>query len=264
MPDAPLTMPAILSVDWASYAPDLITAALRTLQFTVAGFLGATLLGAALALMRVSSSRGLRAPALVFTEIFKNVPLLTTIFVVYYGLASVDLRLGAFASGVISMVIFYGAYLSEIYRGALLGISRGQYEASDALGLSKAHGFFSVILPQAVRLALPGTATMLVDLLKATSLFVTIAGGELMATGQFITSVTFRPLEVYVVVGIIYFLMCFPLSRLTLALEGRLNRGEPLSPRRRQFLQRARQRMDRDMDRDIDTHATTQEVGHGA
>jgi polar amino acid transport system permease protein len=137
-------------------------------------------------------------------------------------------------------VIFYAAYLSEIFRSALGGVHAGQREGAQALGMSRMRTFRTVVLPQAVRLALPGTSTMLVDLLKSTSLLVTIAAGELMSQAQLIASETFRAMEVYLVIAALYFAVCYPLSQLLLLLERKVAAGVALTPGRRRRLARAR------------------------
>jgi len=106
--------------------------------------------------------------------------------------------------------------------------------------MSRLRTFADIIFPQALRQALPGTNTMLVDLLKSTSLLVTISAAELMSQGKLIQSATFRALEVYVVIAAIYFAMCYPLSQLLLWFERRIVAGVPLSPRRRRRLKLAR------------------------
>ena len=181
-----------MKVQWGLYTSDLFSALLKTLEYTVLGFVGAVLLGLALALMRRSQTRVVRLPAGIYTELFKNIPLLAIIFITYFGLGSIGLRLSALAAGSLSLVIFYAAYLSEIFRAALGGVPPGQQEGAQALGMSRMRTFRQVIMPQALRLALPGTATMGVDLLKSTSLLVTIAAGELMSQAQLIASETFR------------------------------------------------------------------------
>jgi ABC-type amino acid transport system permease subunit len=165
----------------------------------------------------------------VYTEVFKNVPLLAIIFATYYGLPSVGVKLDVLASGVLSIVIFYATYLSEVFRAAIAGVHAGQREAAHALGLGRGKTFSQVILPQALRLALPGTNTMFVDLLKSTSLLVTISAAELMTQGQLIASATFRALEVYLVIAVIYFAVCYPLSQCLLWLERSIRAGVPLS-----------------------------------
>jgi polar amino acid transport system permease protein len=158
----------------------------------------------------------------------------------YFGLGSVGLRLGVFEAGALSLVIFYAVYLSEIFRSAIAGVHAGQREAAEALGLGRAATFTRVIFPQALRLALPGTNTMLVDLLKSTSLLVTISAAELMSEGQLIASETFRALEVYAVIAAIYFAVCYPLSQGLLWFERKVRDGVPLLPRRRRRMRLVR------------------------
>lgn len=226
----------MFKVPWGDYLPDLLDGLEKTIWFTVVGFAGAAVLGLVLALMRLSGSWLLRVPAAVYTEVFKNVPLLAIIFLMYFGLGSVEIRLGVFEAGALSMVIFYAAYLSEIFRSAIAGVHEGQREAAEALGLGRVSTFTRVIFPQALRLALPGTNTMLVDLLKSTSLLVTISAAELMSQARLITSATFRALEVYLVIAAVYFALCYPLSQALLWLERRIRAGKPLSWRRRRRL----------------------------
>jgi polar amino acid transport system permease protein len=233
-----------MKVDWGSYSSELVHALLRTLEYTVLGFIGAVLLGLALALMRLSPTRIVRIPAAIYTELFKNIPLLAIIFITYFGLASTGVRLSALMAGSLSLVIFYAAYLSEIFRAALSGVPSGQQEGAQALGMSKMRTFGQVIMPQALRLALPGTATMLVDLLKSTSLLVTIAAGELMSEAQLISSETFRAMEVYLVIALIYFAVCYPVSQLLLLLERKVRAGTPLTPGRRRRVAKTRALLD--------------------
>ncbi|MGO4582873.1 amino acid ABC transporter permease [Arthrobacter sp. 2RAF6] len=232
--------PGLFQVPWQDYLPALVDGLLKSLGYTATGFVGAAAVGLAVALLRVSSRRLLRIPAAIYTELFKNVPLLAIIFITYFGLASIGLRLDAFQAETLSLVIFYGAYLSEIFRAALLGVHAGQQEAGQALGLGPLVTFTGIIFPQALRLALPGTGTMLVDLLKSTSLLVVISAAELMSQAQLIASETFRALEVYVVISAIYFVVCYPLSQLVLRLERRVQAGAPLSLRRYRRLAHAR------------------------
>jgi polar amino acid transport system permease protein len=231
---------ALFEIHWSDYTSDLGSALLTTIEYTVAAFVGAALLGLILALMRLSPVRALRAPAAVYTELFKNIPLLAIIFLIYFGLPSVGIKLDAFTAGSLSLVIFYAAYLSEIFRAAIGGVHAGQQEASEALGLNRLATFTHVIFPQALRSALPGTNTMLVDLLKSTSLLVTIAAAELMSQGQLIASETFRALEVYLVISVLYFVLCYPLSQGLLWFERQIAGGVALLPRRRRRLRMAR------------------------
>jgi polar amino acid transport system permease protein len=235
-----MTFADILKVDWSQYTPALRDGLIKTLEYTVAGFVGAAVLGLVLALMRLSPARALRLPAAVYTELFKNIPLLAIIFLTYFGLASVSVRLSVFAAGTLSLVLFYASYLSEIFRSAIAGVHGGQREAAEALGLSRRVTFSHVVFPQALRQALPGTNTMLVDLLKSTSLLVTISAAELMSEGQLIASETFRALEVYAVIAVLYFVVCYPLSQALLWFERQVRAGVPLTPRRRRRMRTVR------------------------
>ena len=238
-----------MKIDWGAYVSELVHALVRTLEFTVLGFVGAVLLGLVLALLRLGPTRLVRLPAAIYTELFKNVPLLAIVFIIYFGLPSVGLRLDALAAGALSLVIFYAAYLSEIFRAALKGVPTGQQEGAQALGMTRGRTFLQVIMPQALRLALPGTATMGVDLLKSTSLLVTIAAGELMSEGAQISSETFRPMEVYLVIAAVYFAVCYPVSQLLLMLERRVHAGTPLLPARRRRMAKARRLLEAGMAR---------------
>jgi polar amino acid transport system permease protein len=231
---------ALFKVDWAHYAPALLDGVAHTLAFTVAGFSGGVLLGLALALLRVGHARAPRIVAATYTELFKNIPLLAIVFLVYFGLPSVGVVLSTFVAGALSLILFYAAYLSEIFRSAISGVHSDQSEAAQALGMSKISTFTRVVFPQAMRTALPGTNTMLVDCLKSTSLLVLISAAELMSEGQQITSVTFRALEVYLVISALYFCMCYPLSQALLILERKVRAGVPLLPGRRHRLAAAK------------------------
>lgn len=233
------------------YWPTLGVAALHTLEFAAGGLAGALTLGLILALMKVSRVKVLRAVAIFYTEALKNVPLLVVIFVVYFGLPSFHVLLSPLVGGIVALGVYYAAYLSEIFRGGLEGVPRGQYEAACAAGLSTATMYRHIVLPQAIRLALAATGNMVVDLLKGTSLMATIGGAELLTAGQNIVSETFRAMQTYLLVGAIYWLMCFPLSRLVVKYESALKRGTQWSLHRRR------------LDRRLATLEATAAVGAG-
>lgn len=230
----------LFKVPWGSYWIDLVHGIAVTLEYTVSGFVGAILLGIILALLRIRDKSLSAIAARAVVEVFKNVPLITEIFIIYFGLSSVGINLSAFAAGSLALIGHYGAYLSEIFRSGMKAVDKGQQEAGLALGMTRLGIFRKIVAPQAILVALPGTGTMLVDLLKGTSLMVTIGGADLMTQGQIITSATFRALEVYIVIGAIYFALCFPLSSFLLYIERRLAQGHPFSLRRLGLLHLAR------------------------
>jgi polar amino acid transport system permease protein len=237
---ATLTSFGPFHVNWISWAPTLGDGILKTLEFTAASFAGAIVAGLLLALMRESPVAPVRWLARIYTEVFKNLPLITEIFLVYFGLASIGLKLSVFEAGCVSLIVFYAAYLSEVFRGGLASIAAGQREAAHALGLTEREVLARVVVPQAVRVVMPATTTMLVDMLKSTSLLITISAAELMTVGQLIASTTFQAMEVYFVIGVIYFAMCYPLSMASLWLERKLKAGTPLSPVRRRLIDEVR------------------------
>lgn len=234
--------PTILHVDWGDYLPALGSAAIVAFKYTVVGFIGAMIVGLATALMRISPMMPLRALGRLYTELFRNMPFVTQIFIIYFGLGSVGIRIDVFSAGCLSLSLCYGAYLAEIFRSALQGVAPMQWEVGQAVGLSRSRTFVYVIMPQATRLALGGTSTMLVDCVKGTSLMVTIGGAELMSVAQRIVADTFRAMEVYVVVGLLYVVLTYPLSYFAGRIEDRLRRGLPILPTRRRFLKLALQR----------------------
>jgi polar amino acid transport system permease protein len=219
----------IFHVPWSDYLPVLGTALLKTVELTIAGFLGACAFGLLLALSRLSRSRIASRAAQTVIEVFRNLPVVTGLFIVYFGLTTLQVTLTGFSAGVLCLSLFYGAYLAEIFRGGMQSIAPGQKEAAHALGFTGRGTFLSVELPQVIRVVLPSTTTIFIDLLKGTSLLVTIGGGELMTQATVITSDTYRPLEVYVVIGCIYLVLCFTLSRAAARLEQWLRDGRPLS-----------------------------------
>lgn len=224
---------ALFEVPWSRYGPALLDALGKTAAYTAVGFTAAIVVGMMVAVARLTPFWPVSRLAQLYTETFKNLPLITEIYILYFGLATLGVQLTTFQAGSLALALFYGAYLSEIFRGGLQSVPRGQGEAAQAVGLSPFKAFLYVKLPQAVRVALPGTSTMMVDLLKGTSLMVAIGGGELMTQGTLIASDTFQAMEVYVVVGLMYLAMCYPLSQLALLLERRLRAGAALSIRRR-------------------------------
>ena len=207
------------------YWPTLGYATLHTLEFTVLGLAGALILGLILALMKISQLRAVRGVALVYTEILKNTPLLVVLFVIYFGLPTIGLVLDPLIAGSLALTVCYAAYLSEIFRAGLQGVPAGQREAGYAVGLTTAAIYWNIILPQTFRLSLAATGNMVVDVLKTTSLISAIGGGELLTSAENITAATFQPMKTYLLVGAIYFVMCFPLSRLVVRYESALKAG---------------------------------------
>lgn len=193
-----------------------------TVALSAIGFAGGGVAGLAVALARTSGIGALERVTKGYIAIFQGTPLLMQLFVVYYGLALVGLKLDAWVAVSIGFTLHASAYLGEIWRGAIEAVPRGQTEAANALSLDYASRMKDVILPQALRISLPATIGFLVQLIKGTSLAAIVGFTELARAGNIISNQIFQPLTVFGIVGILYFAMCWPLSLYGAGLERRL------------------------------------------
>ncbi|HEY2256659.1 MAG TPA: amino acid ABC transporter permease [Variovorax sp.] len=201
----------------------LIAATRWTLALTAIAFLGGGLVGLAIALLRVSSLAPLRWLGTVYVLVVQGTPLLAWLFVFFFGLSIFGFTVSPWIAAAASYSIYAGAFLGEIWRGCLQAISRTQWEAGASLGLSLAQQLRYIIVPQALRLAIPPTVGFLVQLIKNTSLAAVIGFIELTREGQLTTATTFRPFTVYLIVAALYFALCFPLTQVSRRLERRLH-----------------------------------------
>jgi polar amino acid transport system permease protein len=201
----------------------LIAAIRWTLLLTLTAFVGGGLIGLVVAIMRVSGLWPLRAMATCYIQLFQGTPLLVLLFVFFFGLSIVGFPVLPWIAAALAFSIYAGAYLGEIWRGALQAIARTQWEAGAALGLGFAQQLRYVVVPQAVRVAIPPTIGFLVQLIKNTSLAATIGFVELTREGQLTTGATFQPFTVYCIVALLYFMMCFPLTQWSRLLERRFH-----------------------------------------
>jgi polar amino acid transport system permease protein len=183
-----------------------------TVALSVVAFAGGGIFGLAIALCRTARSRALSWAAATYIEVFQGTPLLLQLFVVYYGVALLNLDISAWAAAAIGLTLHASAYLAEIWRGCIQAVPLGQHEAAKALGLSTVYRSLDVILPQALKISLPPTVGFLVGLIKGTSLTAIIGFTELTRAGQVISNNTFQPLLIFAIVGALYFCLCWPLS----------------------------------------------------
>jgi polar amino acid transport system substrate-binding protein len=195
--------------------------AVATVLLSLASFAIAMPLGLLLAATRMTAGRFARALAATYVEVFRGTPVLLQLYVLYFGLAPV-LKLGPFTAATLGLGLNYAAYEAEVYRGALLSIPRGQLEAASALGLTARQTLRHVMLPQAMRTALPSVTNDLVSLLKDSSLVSVLTVVELTKR-MTIAAVEVRSwLGPGLLCAALYFAMSFPLSRLSRRLEARL------------------------------------------
>lgn len=200
----------------------LLTGLKWTVLLSIVGFIGGGVFGLAIALMRVSGRPLMERITSGYIALFQGTPLLMQLFVVYYGLALVGLKLDAWVAVAIGFTLHASAYLGEIWRGSIEAVPKGQTEAAKALSLRYVSRMRDVILPQAIRISLPATIGFLVQLIKGTSLAAIVGFTELTRAGNIISNQTFKPLLVFGIVGILYFLLCWPLSLYGSHLERRM------------------------------------------
>jgi polar amino acid transport system permease protein len=196
-----------------------------TLLLSVIAFIGGGVGGFLVALCRTSKFAALRAAATAFIEAFRGTPLLLQLFMVYYGLALLDFPLDPWMAVAAGFTLNASAFLGEIWRGSIQSVPKGQSEAAYALGLHYWPVMLTVVLPQAVRLSIPSTVGFLVQLIKGTSLAAIVGFTELARTGQQLSNITYRPLLVYSVVGLVYFFVCWPVSLFGRRMERKLAVG---------------------------------------
>ncbi|AHG49974.1 amino acid ABC transporter permease (plasmid) [Rhizobium leguminosarum bv. trifolii CB782] len=190
-----------------------------TVVLSAVGFVCGGIAGLGVALARASGNPLLERVTSGYIAVFQGTPLLMQLFVVYYGLALLGLMLDAWVAVAIGLTLHASAYLGEIWRGSIEAVPRGQTEAAKALSLRYISRMRDVILPQALRISLPATIGFLVQLIKGTSLASIVGFTELTRAGNIISNQIFQPLTVFGVVGILYFLMCCPLTILGARLE---------------------------------------------
>ena len=177
-----------------------------------------------LALMRMSKIKPFKAIAWFVVWVIRGTPLLVQIYIIYFGLPSVGLVLDPIPSAILALTISQGAYNSEVIRGALTSIPKGQFEACRALGLNKLQTMGRVVTPQAALVAAPALSNSSISLLKDTSLASTITVAEIMMTAKSIIAVEFQPLLFYCEAGFVYLIFSTVLTRLQGMLEKKLGK----------------------------------------
>jgi len=204
---------------------DIFTFLLGALRWTAAlsliAFVGGGLVGMGLLMLRFTKLRGMGTAVAWYVQIFQGTPLLMQLFLVYFGLALLGMDTSPLVAAAICLTLYASAYLTEIWRGCVNAIPKGQWEASTSLALSYAQQMRYVILPQALRVGIAPTVGFLVQIIKGTALASVIGFVELTKAGQMISNATYQPFLAYTFVGLLYFALCFPLSWWSQRLENR-------------------------------------------
>ncbi|WP_449233448.1 amino acid ABC transporter permease [Azospirillum doebereinerae] len=196
------------------------TVVLSALAFVLGGVAGFGVM-----LMRTARTRLLRQISFVFVQLVQGTPLLILLFVVYFGLGVVGIELPPLLAAGVSLMVYSSAFLGEIWRGCVESVPRTQWEASECLALTRWQTLVDVILPQAARIATPPTVGFLVQVMKSTSLASVVGFVELTRAAQVVNNSLFTPFLVFGIAGVLYFALCYPLSRWSRSLERKLNVG---------------------------------------
>jgi len=194
------------------------TIALSLMAFVCGGAVGLLLLFA-----RMSGFRALQRFVFLYVEFFQGTPLLMQLFMLFFGVALFGIEISPWMAASLALTFWTSAFLTEIWRGCVESVPKGQWEAGASVALTYVEQMRYVILPQALRIAVPPTVGFSVQVIKGTALASIIGFVELTRAGTMINNATFRPFLVYSIVGLIYFALCYPLSLLAKSLERRLN-----------------------------------------
>lgn len=218
-------MPEFISLAITSFWPMLYAGLVFTIPITLISFSLGLLLGFIVALIRLYGPAPLKSLVRFYVWIIRGTPLLVQLFLIFYALPSVGITLDAFPAAVIGFTLNVGAFTSEVMRATLLSVAKGQWEAAHSIGMNWAQSLRYIILPQAVRVAVPPLSNTFISLVKDTSLASVITVPELFLAAQRIAAVTYQPLILYTEAAILYLLISSVLSYLQSRLEIRLERN---------------------------------------
>lgn len=210
----------------AAFLPDLIAGALTTLTLTVLVLIVGAATGLVLAVLKTSGRRWIVVPTSLYIDFFRTTPALVQIIWIYFVLGQyLPVDLGPFEAAVVALGLNIGAFLAETFRAGIEAVGKGQRDAARVLGLSRVQEFRFVVLPQAFRTILPPAVATAALTVKSTSLAAVLAVLELTYRGTLISQLTLRPLEVFTVIAVIYFMLVYPLWATGRYLERRLSVG---------------------------------------
>ncbi len=194
-------------MDWSvviDRVPELASGLLRTLVLCALSALASLIVGAAVTLAHLRGAALLRYLASVYTALCLGLPLLVLIYILFYALPEYGVTMSSQVVGVSALAIYYGPYVAEVMRGAILAIPAGQFEAANAIGLSRLRTARRIILPQALPIMLPSLAGLLIGLIKDSALLSVVSVPEFMFFAKAAVSETYAPIEIYVTVALTY------------------------------------------------------------
>jgi polar amino acid transport system permease protein len=202
---------------------NLLLAGRWTIGLSLIAFIGGSVVGLALLMLRLSKLPGSGAFVSGYVQLFQGVPLLVQLFLAYYGLGLFGINTSPWVAAGMGLTLYASAFLTEIWRGCVDAIPRGQWEASQSLALNFRELLRHVILPQAFKIAVAPTVGFLVQVIKGTALASVIGFMELTKVSKTIANATFSPFLVFSCVAVMYFVLCYPVSLYAKSLERKLH-----------------------------------------
>jgi polar amino acid transport system permease protein len=203
----------------------LLLGAVGTLELSVLTFIAGGLAGLGMALARISPVRGVRVAAAAWIQVVQGTPLLVLMGLCFYGPNIIGIgSVPALVAAALAMTIYSSAFLGEIWRGCIQSVHKSQWEAAECIGLTRWQRMAKVVLPQALRIATPPTVGFMVQIIKNTSIASLVIGfAELSYNAKVLNNSTFQPFIYFGCAALLYFAMCYPLSRWSRTLERKLN-----------------------------------------
>ncbi|MDB5666093.1 amino acid ABC transporter permease [Cypionkella sp.] len=212
----------MITLSLSDILPYLLLAARWTLLLSFIAFVGGGIGATLLLLWRCGAPKVGGRATTVYIQLLQGTPLLLQLFLVFFGLPLLGIEVSPLFAASIALTLYASAFLAEIWRGCVDAVPRGQWDASASLGMSFTIRMRYVILPQALKIAIPPTVGFLVQLVKSTALASIVGFEELTRSGQIVANATFKPLIIYGLVALIYFAICYPLTLGSRVMERRL------------------------------------------
>jgi cystine transport system permease protein len=209
---------------WSSFGPLITGAVTGTIPLTLASFAFGLVLALLVALLRLSPNWLLSGIGRFYVSVIRGTPLLVQLFVIFYGLPSIGIKLDPWPSAIIAFSLNVGGYAAEIIRAAILSVPKGQWEAGHTIGMSRPQTLVRIILPQAARVSVPPLSNTFISLVKDTSLASLILVTELFRNAQQIAAFSQEFMALYLQAALVYWVICLVLSTAQSAVERRLDR----------------------------------------
>ena len=217
-------MPLNWDLIWSSFGPIVTGAVTGTIPLTLASFVIGLALALLVALMRLSRNTVMSGVARFYVSVIRGTPLLVQLFVIFYGLPSLGVKLDPWPSAIIAFSLNVGGYAAEVIRAAILSVPKGQWEAGHTIGMSRGQSLRRIILPQAARVSVPPLSNTFISLVKDTSLASLILVTELFRNAQQIAAFSQEFMALYLEAALVYWVICLALSSGQSVLERRLDR----------------------------------------